>query len=290
MLYSAILKRARLTTVIRTNARLAQPLLLFAITIRLKVFVRVKNYLTGLAAIASLAVATPALADPITLDSSDVGQTFTIDFDGFVEATQVAVANLTSAITFTLTSASATQYMLDYTVANTSSDGVASRVSSFAFNTNPSLTSATSTGAYPFTFVADGSGSDPSYPNGIGAVDVCFKAKSSGSCSNGDGVVADATGSGTINLNFSGGALPLTLSDFFVRYQGISGAGNVSSASGQSVTTTTTTSGGTSSGTQVPAPGMLGLLGLALVSLGLMRRRRQKAGADSANGREPSFA
>ena len=136
-----------------------------------------KNYLTGLAAIASLAIATPAMAYPITLDASEFGESFTINFDGFVEATQVAVDDLSSSIAFTLTAASSSQYMFDYLVSNICSNGVELNISSFAFNTNPEITSANSTGAYPFTFVTDGSGSDPSYPNGIGAVDVASRQK-----------------------------------------------------------------------------------------------------------------
>jgi hypothetical protein len=116
------------------------------------------------------------------------------------------------------------------------------------------------------------------YPNGIGTVDVCFKSGASASCGgNSGGVGAGDTGTGSLTLTFSDPVSSLTLDDFFVRYQSVSGAGNVTSASGAqtSSSSTTTTSGG-SSGTQVPEPGMMGLFGAGILGLALLRRRRRR--------------
>lgn len=241
---------------------------------------------SGLFAAASLAIAAPAQADPITLDSSDVGSSFTIDFDGFTENSANIVDNLTSSITFTLEEVSGTSYTFGYLVDNTTGGGLTSNISSFAFDVDPDLVGATSTGDYSFAFVADGQGSDPAYPNQVGALDVCFKAADSGSCSNGGGVSEGTTGSGTLSLLFGSDVSAITLSDFFVRYQGITGAGDVGSATGQSTTSTGSSTSSTSSGTQVPAPGMIGLLGLALVGLGFARRRRSVGEEDM----HPAFA
>jgi len=238
--------------------------------------------LVGLLGGVSMAIASPAMADPITLDSGDVGTSFTIDFDGFTDAATNTIDNLTSSITFTLQQVTGSSYIFDYLVDNTTSGGLTSNLSSFAFDVDPDISGASVDGAYSFAFVADGQGSDPSYPNQVGQVDVCFKAANSGSCSNGGGVSEGSSGSGSLTLNFDSAASEITLSDFFVRYQGISGAGDVTSATGQSTTSSS------SSGTQVPEPGMLGLLGLSLLGAGFMHRRRRRDGGVAAP--QPAFA
>ena len=243
------------------------------------------KFVTGIIATASLAAAAPALADPITLDAGDVGSSFTIDLNGFTDNSGNVIDGLTSTLTFTLEETDGGSYTFSYVVDNTTSGGLTSNISSFAFDVDPDISGASVTGAYQYAFVADGQGSDPSYPNQVGQVDVCFKARNSGSCSNGGGVSEGQSGTGSLTLFFNPDASSITLSDFFVRYQGITGAGTVGSATGESTTSTGTPPGGTS-GTTVPAPGMLGLLALALVSLGFMRRRRPAA----ETGLQPAYA
>ena len=107
---------------------------------------------------------------------------------------------------------------------------------------------------------------------------MCFKDAKTGACSGGGsgGLTTGQTGTGTFTLNFSQPLSELTLSDFFVRYQSITGAGNVTSASGAGTLTSSGGSTSTSSGgTSVPEPGMLGLFGAALIGVGLMRSRRK---------------
>ncbi|MBH5322670.1 cistern family PEP-CTERM protein [Aurantiacibacter sediminis] len=232
----------------------------------------------GLAAMAALAVATPAYAEPISLSSGDIGDSFTIDFDGFSGDSSNTIDGLTATLILTLDSVTGDTYNFSYEVQNTTSSGLTSNISSFAFNVDPDIIGATVDGAYQFAFVTDGRGSDPRLPNQIGAVDVCFKAQNSGSCSNGGGVSEGTTGTGTLSLLFDPDAASITLDDFFVRYQGITGAGHVTSATGGQTS---------SSGTPVPAPGMLGLLAIALFSLGFMRRRREVEPLQPA---QPAFA
>lgn len=222
-----------------------------------------------IASLATLAIAAPASAGPITLGSGDIGTSYTIDFDGFSGSSSNTIEGLTSSLTLTLNSATSNAYTFSYDLANTTSSGLTSTVSSFAFNTDPQISSASSTGDYSYVTL------DSTYPNQIGSVDVCLKAGGSNSCSNGGGVSAGDTGTGTLTLNFANLMDSITLSDFFVRYQAITGAGKVTSASGQETTSTSTST--SSGGTPVPEPGMLGLFGLAVGAIFFGRRRKTLA-------------
>lgn len=227
-----------------------------------------KNIVLGALAAITVTLATPALADPILLDASKLGESFTINYDGFSDGT--VIDNLTASTTFTLTGATDDTYTFDYIVNNTTDGGVGSRISSFAFNTDPDIIGASSTGSYSFAVT------DSSYPNGIGSVGVCFKGGDSNSCAgNQGGVTAGQTGTGSLSLSFNGPISSLTLDNFFVRYQSITGVDGVSSASGQQTASSTSGGGTSTGGTPVPEPGMLGLFAASLIGLGLMRRRRR---------------
>lgn len=230
---------------------------------------RIARKISSFAMIASLAFASaPVMADAITLGSGNIGQTYNFTFDGYSGGT--TVNGLTSTAAFTLTGVTSSSYTFNYSVSNTTSNPVDSRVSGFAFNTNPDISSASSTGAFSYTTLGG------NYPNGIGSVDVCFKDASTKSCAGGGsgGLFDGQTGTGSFTLNFAQPLTSLTLSDFFVRYQSITGAGNITSGSG---TGTLTSSGSTSTGgTPVPEPGMVGLLGAALAGLAFARRRRSQ--------------
>lgn len=223
----------------------------------------VQKLLPAAAAILAF-TATPALADAITFDSTDIGTAYTLNYNGYSDSTNIA--GLTASTTFTLTGISGSTYTFNYSVSNTSSAPITgSRVSSFAFNSDPTISEATSTGAFRYTTL------NGSYPNGIGDVEVCFKDAATGACSGGGsgGLSIGTSGTGTFTLTFSQPVSSLTLSDFYVRYQSISGAGNITSASGSGTQSS-------SGGTPVPEPGMLGLLGGALIATALLRRRRRR--------------
>jgi hypothetical protein len=201
-----------------------------------------------------------AQADVISLTSASVGSSFSLDYDGFTG--DGTIAGLTGSTTFTLTGISDGSYSFDYSVANTSSSPITgSRISGFGFNTNPDFTSASSTGVFDTV----GTGNAPN----IGTVDVCFKGGGgTGNCAGGggDGVSLGDTATGTLTLAFTAALGQLSLSDFFVRYQSIAGAGGTTSAVG---TGTLSSSGGT----PVPEPATLALFAMGVAGVVIGRRR-----------------
>lgn len=219
-------------------------------------------------AIAGLAIAAPAAAEPILLDTGSIGESYTITFDGFVNGGP-SIDGLSSSLTLTLTGVDSGIYTFSYSLTNTgsTSDTVGSRVAGFAFNTDPDIVSATSTGTYRYT------NTDSNYPNGIGTVDVCFQAQNTGSCSGGGsgGVFDGQSGSGSLSLNFGAAPATLTLDDFFVRYQSVSGVDGVTSASGRQTSTSSS-----SGGTNVPEPGMVLLFGLGALAIAFGARGRRQ--------------
>ena len=230
-----------------------------------------------------ITAASPAVAEPILLDKGSIGQSFTIDYNGFVDGDNV-IDGLGAQTTFTLTGIRDNRYTFDYSITNTTDigAGIGSRISSFAFNTDPDIRGVSSTGTYAY------SSTNSNYPNGIGRVDACFRTTRNGNCTgNGGGLEAGESGSGTLTLNFLKHPKSLTLSDFFVRYQSVSGVPGISSASGAQVSSGGSSGGSSSGGTDVPEPGMLLLFGMAVVGLAYFRRRRPEAG----NGQlAPSYA
>jgi LPXTG-motif cell wall-anchored protein len=237
---------------------------------------------------AAVTLGTAAQADVITVTPEDLGESFTVDFNGYADGE--TIGGLTGQASFTLTAATLQSYTFAYEVMNTSSDPIdTSRISVFGFNTNPDIESASSTGEFDIT------ATDANVPNGFGQVDVCFKgAGGSNSCSGGGGggVAIGETGSGTLTLSFTDAVAELSLSDFFVRYQSVSGGGAPGSATGSGTISSSsggsssTSSGGTGSssstgGTEVPAPAGLGLFAVAAAALALLRRRRRSVRAEA---------
>jgi hypothetical protein len=233
--------------------------------------------IAGLVATVGITMSAPAMAEPIYLDSSSIGEVHSITFDGFVDGGS-SLTGLSSQLTLTLSSIVNGVYNFNYALTNTgsTSDSISSRVSGFAFNTDPEIVGAASTGTYSFTQL------DGSYPNGVGRVDVCFKGADTGSCAGGGsgGVFDGQSGTGTLSLDFGGAIAGLTLDDFFVRYQSIDGILGVTSASGRQTS---------SGGSEVPAPNMLLLFGMAALAI-LFTRSRKKGLLNESGSPAMAFA
>lgn len=189
----------------------------------------------------------------ITSDTT-IGDSFTINMDG--EANGVVIPGLSSSVTLTYegTDTSTNSYLFSYLVNNTSS--TASRVTVFGFDTNPNITSATSTGVFPNV----SSGQLASYN-----LEVCFDSGNTKNCNSstgGAGIANGTSGNGTLALNF--GSLPesIQLSNFLDRYQGVGTDGI--SAEGHPVGA-------------VPEPATWAMMLLGFGGIGMTIRRRRKA-------------
>jgi hypothetical protein len=224
------------------------------------------------AALFGVLCVTGAQATVITVTPAAIGTSYTVKYDGFTDG-QV-IEGLTGTAELTLKEADGSRYTFDYKLTNTSADPIdESRVSIFGFNTDPTIESASSTGL--FNNVA----TNANVPSGFGTVDVCFKgAGGQNSCSGGGGtgLGIGESGTGTLTLNFSTLVDELTLSDFFLRYQSIEGAGAVTSATGRGTVTSSGSTGSTGStgGTPVPAPAALLLFAGGLLVVGHRMGRR----------------
>ena len=212
---------------------------------------------------AAFLAATTAQAGVITIDEGDIGNVYSVNYDGYADGS--IIEGLTGEADFTLTAFDGTSVTFDYAVTNTSGDPIdTSRISIFGFNTDPNISSASVSGDFDQTAYSS------NVPSGFGTVDVCFKGSGGPNCSGGGGtgVQIGDTATGSLTLTFSSAIDQLTLSDFFVRYQSITGGNAPGSAIGRGTLTGSSTSTSTSTGGHpVPAPAapLLFALGLGFI-------------------------
>ena len=171
------------------------------------------------------AAALPLVSTPVNLLSTDIGTSFTVNYNGFINET--LQAGLTARTVFRLSAVSANLKSWTFAVdeaANTSSGPITgSRVSIFGFNTTAELSGATGSG----TFSVIGRNATVPQFGGGNPFDVCFRAGGGGNgCSSGGGggvtIGAVYTG-GSFVLQFANAVNSLQLDNFFVRYQSIAG-------------------------------------------------------------------
>jgi hypothetical protein len=171
------------------------------------------------AATALIALAAPASA--VTVGINDIGLSGTTAIQGSVEGNVVPGLTGTLYLEYdgaTLNANGTYTWNFDYTVTNTSSGAITSRISSFALNTTPNPLAVTSTGLF------DHIETNVQLPNifGQGVTDFCASAGNN-SCSGGDGLTNGQSASGEFNLNFAGSVSAITLDDAFLRFQSITG-------------------------------------------------------------------
>lgn len=202
-------------------------------------------------------------ATDVTVTSADVGQSFTILYDG--QSSGSTISGLSATSVYTVQSVGPKSITLSVAVSNTSSNPItASRVSVFGFDTNPNVKSATATGAFGTTVLGG------SLPSGFGSIELCVKNGQGNNCSGGGGtgITIGQSGNATLTLNFNN-SLPasgVTFSNFGVRYQSIAGAGRTTSAVGV----------GTPQTPPVPEPASMAVFGLGALMVGAAMRKRAR--------------
>lgn len=211
------------------------------------------------------AVATPANAATYLFDGNN--DAATINFNGFVDDPSGVISGLTSKLTLTLLSGVGTKdFRFSYVLTNTSTAAFnGSRVSGFAFNSNPDVDGAIINLGDFSNIVA--SGGARNYPNGIGNVEVCLNdANSCAGGGNGGAMIGDPA-AGEFTLSFANAPMNgVTLDRFFVRYQSL--PTREGSASGQAVTTA------------VPEPAAWMMLLAGFFAVGFALRRRERVAID----------
>jgi hypothetical protein len=219
--------------------------------------------LTAIPAALAMA-ATPASAalvdngdGTVTVNGATSGGTAILDFDGNVGGQ--FIPGLTGELQLTFAGVVGGDYTFTYVLLNTST--ITSRLSGFAFDTNPNITGGTATGLFT-NLLTNGN-----YPNGVGSVEVCLNSGGNACAGGGNGGVWNGNqGSGAFTLDF-GNSTPgtITLSDFFDRYQSLD-----------------LRQGGSGTGSYVP-PGVpepgtwaMMLLGFGAAGVSVRRSRRKK--------------
>lgn len=230
-----------------------------------------KLALLAAATLAATTLSSPVIAQ-VSLTSADINNPFTISFNGFVDQGGTIITGLTSELTLTLTSIGAgdvagdTDWTFTYSLANTSGSPLTGAVvTAFGFDSSLPVDLSTSSVTGTYGIISDGQISQGSGFD----VDICAKNGQDNNCAGSPGntgvAMGDPAGTGTLVLEVASLDSLLTLSDFTVRYQAITGPeGTPGSAIGQEVPV------------PEPATWAMMLLGFGATGYSMRRTRRRK--------------
>jgi len=210
-------------------------------------------------------MAVPAAA-AVVVNAANTGYNFVVDYSGKVGGSTTNLIGSLGSFTFTGVSGNGLTYNFNYSILNDSS--VSSRLTSFGFDTNPNISSGSSTGTFASTNFNN------NFPEGFGTVDICFEADGNGNCTGGSGGVnTNATGTGTFALTFANVMQSVSLDSFVSRYQSINPSINGSNSGIGVGALVSSTGGGPVSTAPEPGTWLMMLGGFGLVGYALRRRR-----------------
>jgi len=227
---------------------------------------RKSGFFAVLAAAAAMLAGGSTASAAVLINSSNVGYSFTTDYTGLVGSGSTNLVSGLSTFTFTGLSNNGLTYNFNYSMTNDSS--VSSRLTSFGFDVDPNVSSASSTGYFASANLNN------NYPSGVGTIDVCFEADSNGNCTGGPaGLNANQTGTGSFALTFSQVMASVSLDSFVTRFQSINPTINGSSSGVGIGSVVSNTGGGNPIVAPEPATWMMLISGFLLIG-GIMRRNR----------------
>jgi hypothetical protein len=209
-----------------------------------------------------------------------VGDSFMVGLNGSTgNITVGADAFLSAQARFTVTQWQGTTIVFSVDIANTSSTApdYHSRITALGFNVDGDAIPGTSVSGAFSKVVLD----DTVHAHGLasalgGPIDVCLKNGNSSGCESGQGGIAEGqSGLATLTLKFVSLPASVALTDFFVRYQGVSTPA-AQGLAGVGIATCVDADCDDVSGRTVPEPTVLALFGAGLLGASYLHRRRQR--------------
>lgn len=221
------------------------------------------------AAFLLMAPAMPAQAtvidfdDIVRVNASNVGMNFVIDYDAKAKGSYTSAVSALGSYTFTGVSNGGLTYNFNYAITNTSSR--TSRIRAFGIDSSGIETALSSTGTFTWGY------RNVTFPENIGAEDICFSAGSGCTSHSAGGVNKGATGTGTFAVTFANVMESVDFSHFALKFVGVSSKVNgqdwaIGMGHIQSITD------GPVSAAPEPETWLMMILGFGLVGYGLRRR------------------